>query len=128
MFEEVEFHPRFNQTIYDSAKSKIGDKATPVHVLVLTIDSVSRRNFFRKLPKVSAFLNDELRSTEKWFMYDFKMHNVMGRWTFRNVIPTFFGQVSAKRVRTQTNTNPDERPIWEQLHAQGFVTAFVKET
>jgi hypothetical protein len=57
-FEYVSMRPRYNATAHEQARATIkhleslgGDTQDPIHIFELTIDSLSRRHFHRKLPK-----------------------------------------------------------------------------
>ena len=58
--------------------------------MILTIDSYSRRHFFRKMPKTVKFLNN-LNST--FAAFDFKLHNVYGESSTDNMVPVFSGNI-----------------------------------
>lgn len=46
-------------------------------IAMITLDSFSRRHFFRKLPESVRLLN-KLNAEGKWKVFDFKVHNVAG--------------------------------------------------
>ena len=58
-------------------------------ILLLTIDSVSRRHFFRKLPESVRTLNH--LNNETYQVFDFKIHNVIGDNSGANQVPVFQG-------------------------------------
>ncbi|CAG9336226.1 unnamed protein product [Blepharisma stoltei] len=58
-------------------------------ILLISIDSASRRHFYRKLPNTVNLLNS--LNDEEYKVYDFKIHNVIGDNSVRNVIPLFTG-------------------------------------
>jgi hypothetical protein len=49
-----------------------GQKTRPLSVVILTIDSLSRKQFYRKLPKTRDYLNS--LSDEEFKVYDYKIH------------------------------------------------------
>lgn len=62
-------------------------------IMLLVVDSASRRHFYRKLPKTVEFL-DNLDS-KKHRLFDFKIHNVHGDNSVRNTLPIFTGNPKA---------------------------------
>jgi hypothetical protein len=49
-----------------------------------TLDSLSRRHFFRKLPQTVDYLNELAEDGSGFKVYDFKVHNVIGADTAEN--------------------------------------------
>ena len=83
--------PRFNKTLYEQASEKMKElqiKHKPLIVILLTIDSYSRRHFFRKMPKTVEFLNN---MNPSFAVFDFKIHNVLGASSTDNMVPVFTG-------------------------------------
>jgi len=94
---------------------------------MLTIDSISRRLFYRKLPKTVDYLNTV--SADKFLLYDFKIHNVMGEYSAHNLMPMWFGDMPYKMFKETVYGDPFyEQSIWKYLSEKGFVTGFVMES
>jgi Protein of unknown function (DUF229) len=92
-FNNAIYLPRYNATLFDETSRKIEElkiKNKNLIVLVLTIDSYSRRHFFRKLPQTVEFLNN-LNSSFAGF--DFKLHNEFGESSIQNMVPVFSGNL-----------------------------------
>jgi Protein of unknown function (DUF229) len=83
--------PRLKKDVYDQALNKMESlkvKEKPLIVIMLTIDSYSRRHFFRKLPKTLKYLNS-LNSS--YAVFDFKLHNEFAGSSTENMVPIFSG-------------------------------------
>lgn len=99
------------------AQFEHGESQTrPLTVLVLTLDSLSRRQFYRKLPKTTAFMNSI--NPEEFRVVDFVLHNVIGDNSNPNVIPIWTGYPVDKAQLNKTNKYKDllgEASIWSYL-------------
>jgi hypothetical protein len=62
----------------------------PLSVVMLTMDSVSRKQFYRKLPLTHQLLASVDPALFK--VFDFKLHNVIGDNSLPNVYPVFTGK------------------------------------
>lgn len=115
--------PIFNKNAYIEAKEKVKDK--PKLIFFLTVDSFSRRHFFRKLPDTLEFLNKLNEDPESEFdVFDFKLQNVLGGDSPSNQVPIFSGEAKFKRGYSG-NQNTDflgEKAIWNKLREKGFVS------
>jgi hypothetical protein len=59
---------------------------------MLTVDSFSRRHFYRKLPKTINFMNEinsANSSYENHTVFDFKLHNLLSGDSVENMVPVF---------------------------------------
>lgn len=92
-------------------------------ILMLTVDSASRRQFYRKLPKTVAFLNALQKS---YSVTDFKLHNVIGDNSVFNQIPLFTGtQIIHKRRQGNSFFKGDalqSKSLYRYLKDKGYVT------
>jgi hypothetical protein len=103
-YEQAFYKPRISPVVKARVKStmksvmKSVDKYRDVPkqpvkkliILMLTIDSASRRHFYRMLPITVAYLNS--LNPEQHRVYDFKIHNVIGDNSARNSVPLFTGK------------------------------------
>lgn len=55
--------------------------------MMVVLDSISRRQFFKRLEKVVSFIN-EVGNLHQ--VFDFKIHNVLGEFS-HSFMPLFFG-------------------------------------
>jgi hypothetical protein len=55
---------------------------------MLTVDSFSRRHFYRKMKKTIDYFN---KGHENFSIFDFKLHNVIGQSSVQNIVPIFSG-------------------------------------
>lgn len=102
MLEGAVYSHRVNQERLDEAKELMkkmqeqaetkfkSTKTKPITVLILVFDSLSRRHFYRKLPQTQGFLNK--LDSEKFSVFDYKIHNVMGDNSLPNVYPVWTGK------------------------------------
>ena len=79
--------PKVLQRAKDKANS-LSPKQKPLILFILTIDSFSRRHFYRKLPKTVKMFN---RGIKDFSIFDFKLHNVVGQSSIENIVPIFSG-------------------------------------
>ena len=92
-FNNAVSYPKFNPELYLKTAEKMQDlgiKHKPLIVMILTIDSYSRRHFFRKMPKTVKFLNN---LDSKFTVFDFKLHNIFGPSSVLNMVPVFSGNI-----------------------------------
>ena len=86
-FMHAVLEPAFNQKAYNNAKLKKKDEEKPVIMYFITIDSFSRRHFFRKLPKTVEFFNNLKATHPDIAVYDFKLHSIFGLNSIENQFP-----------------------------------------
>jgi hypothetical protein len=90
--------PRFNKKAFALAKKNLeflrsnfsdqqgnpySDDFAPIRIIHVTIDSFSRRHFYRKLKKTVNFINS-LNSGKEFRAFDFKIHNVKNSDSIKN--------------------------------------------
>mmetsp|Transcript_3561 Transcript_3561/g.7636 ORF Transcript_3561/g.7636 Transcript_3561/m.7636 type:complete len:381 (+) Transcript_3561:39-1181(+) len=115
------------------AQEKFGESLTrPLTVLVLTLDSLSRRQFYRKLPLTVAYLNTV--DSAQFKVHDFRIHNVIGDNSYPNVYPIWTGKVAPHIPEffktSNSKKNEDligEAAIWSYLRQKGWVTLLGQE-
>mmetsp|Transcript_6546 Transcript_6546/g.11475 ORF Transcript_6546/g.11475 Transcript_6546/m.11475 type:complete len:778 (+) Transcript_6546:3890-6223(+) len=104
LFEQAYYKPRISKIVkarvtntmnsvmksLDKYRNIERKPAQKLIILILTVDSASRRHFYRKLPKTVDFLNNLDASQHR--VYDFKIHNVIGDNSARNSVPLFTGK------------------------------------
>ena len=120
-FMQGTMQPIFNKSAYESAKTKMTSK--PKLIYFLTLDSMSRRHFFRKLPRVIKFLND-LNKKDEFSVFDFKLHNILGPDSISNQVPLMGGKAQYKR-EFEGNQNIDylgKFAMWNMLRDKGYVS------
>lgn len=99
--------------------------AKKLNVIVIGLDSVSRMNFHRQMPKTRTFLDKKLNAIE------FFGFNKIGDNTFPNLMATLTG-LSVQELQTsclKTNLSRFDNCtfIWEKFHNNGYVTGFAEE-
>jgi hypothetical protein len=102
-------------------KESVGESVTrPLTVLVLTLDSLSRRQFYRKLPRTVEFLNSV--KAKDFRVFDFLVHNVIGDNSFPNAYPIWSGETTARvppylplHAKSRTEDILGEAAIWSYM-------------
>lgn len=108
------------------------NKTLPLTVIMISIDSMSRNHFYRKLPKTLSFLQS--LPLKKFRVHDYKIHNIIGD----NSIPNVYGILTGKNIpeisRTRQIKNAEKKKdliekdaIWTDLKKIGWVTMFGTE-
>ena len=104
----------------------------PLTVLMIVLDSLSRKHFYRKLNHTVAFLNRLDPNLTR--VFDFKIHNVMGDNSLPNLYPVWSGRSlqplseAAKAFHSKQDTDLlEEYSIWSYLRSRGFATMFLAE-
>ncbi|KAL0124323.1 hypothetical protein PUN28_006274 [Cardiocondyla obscurior] len=105
----------------DHNSSQIGNYSRKLSVLVLGIDSVSRLNFYRAMPKTEKYLRET-----GWI--GLKGYNKIGDNTFPNLMAILTGQMSDQAYSRCSPTvayKLDNCPfLWNNFHNAGYVTAY----
>lgn len=108
------------------------EPTTPLTVLFLSIDSLSRKLFYRRLPKSYNYLKS--LSPEQFRIFDFKLSNIIGDNSIPNVYSLLTGYVikikNKKRRREYSSTEEDiikNSAIWTYMKEKGWVTMFATE-
>ena len=118
--ENVEYHHRAKKEVLNRTSHQ-----DPVIILSLTLDSVSRRSFYRRMNKTVDYLNSIHSSYQ---VFDMKIHNVMGEYSADNIMPQLLGDVSFKMFReTVTKDFYYDRAIWKFAKEKGFASLFIEE-
>jgi hypothetical protein len=112
--------PVFNETLYEKSKSKVNGK--PRLIFLLTLDSLSRRHFYRKLPKVVKFLNESEKNMPNFAVYDFLMHSTIGSNSVANQVPIFGGLNYQSRLNYSEADRLGKDSIWSKMKSKGYVT------
>lgn len=120
---------RKDAKVLEEAKEKMNSlspKNKPLIVFMLTVDSFSRRHFYRKLPKTIKYFNNGIKD---FSIFDFKLHNVIGQSSIENIVPIFSGNFYLDIPLTES-TVPREYDVhkndsmWTLFKSKGFVTMF----
>lgn len=104
-------------------EEKFNISKPPLSIVMITVDSFSRRHFFRKLTKTVELLN-RIEQQGDWKVTDFKLHNIIGTDTAENqsfVFGTGFAGYASRR-ETRGADLFGESAIWKQLGDRGFVS------
>nr|CAD7402934.1 unnamed protein product [Timema poppensis] len=101
----------------EGLKDKIKLRSNHLNVLILGIDSISRMNFIKSMPKTYKYLK-----MNDWF--DLTGYNKVGENTFPNVMALMTGH----RVNSHFPFKLDDFPfLWKDYHREGYVTAIMED-
>jgi hypothetical protein len=124
-FNQAQYIPKRNETAYEQVKATmhtLGLKHKPLSIVFISIDSFSRRHFFRKLPQTLNTLNAINAEKSGYRAFDFKLHNVLGATSTENMVP-MFGNTPFLEV-----SNPPYRDLlgpgalWNIFKSNGYMT------
>lgn len=122
--------PRLNRRRQQEALSQRRG-AKPLIVMLMVLDSFSRRHFYQKLP-LTVKLFEELNAGKDFAVVDFKLHNVIGDGSADNTIPIFKGncyldgELDSSGAHRFTNKIGKDA-IWEDFKQRGFMTLLAFE-
>jgi len=111
----------YEQTLNTMKKLKFTRKK-PLLVMLLVIDSYSRKHFYRKMPKTANYLNF-LNKNEQYRVFDFKLHNIIGGNSVANQMPI----LALKPQIDDFSPNRDftgNSSLWSVFKSKGFMTYF----
>lgn len=117
--------PRLNRRRLQEALAQRRGKK-PLIVMLMVLDSFSRRHFYQKLPLTAKWL-EELNSGSDFAVVDFKLHNVIGDGSADNTMPIFQdGEMDSSGSHRFTN-KMGRNAIWEDFKQRGFITLLAFE-
>jgi hypothetical protein len=93
----------------------------PLIILTVSVDSFSRRHFFRKLPKTVEFIN-RLKAGGEYAVFDNKLHNVIGDDTLENMSHVFGERFIGLKFHNLPEDRYGDDAIWAKLKDMGFTT------
>ncbi|XP_073815816.1 uncharacterized protein [Musca autumnalis] len=111
----------------DTKKTSTSPKNNPptFGILMMGIDSLSRINFRRTMPKTYKYVEDN-----GW--YELKGYNKVADNTYPNLMPLLTGYANDNAVRLCKPTIPGGLDnctfIWNSFHDYGFTTAYAEDT
>ena len=120
-FMQGAMNPTFQEKAYKKAKELV--KGKPKLIFFLTLDSMSRRHLYRKVPKVIQLLNS-LNKNSNFSVFDFKIHNILGADSISNQVPIFGGLDKFVREFTgnQEVDHLGNKAIWSMLREKGYIS------
>lgn len=93
----------------------------PMIILFVTVDSYSRRHFYRKMKSTVEVLNS-LNKRGRYAVFDFKVHNIMGQGSPENMVPMFSNQTLQGFDSPPHGDYLGPTSLWSLLQTQGYVT------
>ncbi|OMJ88226.1 hypothetical protein SteCoe_9887 [Stentor coeruleus] len=126
-FKEVALVPIFNQELFKNLKSFVKNK--PRMIIQLTLDSISRNHFYRKLTSLVEFLNNFSNLFPNLTVHDFKLHSTIGVDSIGNMIPLLGGK--DKFIRSfKGNQKIDyygDKALWNILKKKGYLSLIASD-
>lgn len=120
---------KMQEKMFNTYKSS---ETTPLTVLMISIDSMSRKHFYRKLPLTLKYLKSLNKNSYR--VYDFKLHNIVGDNSIPNVYTILTGQsypyLSSYEEDQNIKAKDDlirDISIWTYLREKGWVSLFGTE-
>ena len=123
--QHADMKPLFDEKLLSESILKMIElKSTkPKLIFLLTLDSISRRHFYRKLPKLVKYLNESESQIPHISVYDFKMHSTYGSDSVHNQVPIFGGADAFNILKKKTSGDRlGKMSMWSQMKEKGFVT------
>lgn len=123
-FMQPAMFPIFNESAFKASKSQVKE-GRPRIIFFLTLDSMSRRHSYRKIPKVIDFLNKLNSDPDSEFsVFDYKLHNILGADSISNQVPIFGGLDKFKTSFTgdQNIDYLGDTALWNILRKKGYIS------
>lgn len=117
--------PRKNHKAASRAREimrKLG-AAKPVTVILLTLDSFSRRHFYRKLPETVSLLS-RVNREDNFTIFDYKLHNVAEMGSAGNMLQILANSSHFLGLPDEVIDEKMYGRLWMLMKAAGFVTMF----
>lgn len=118
-FDIVATEPLYNNRRHKEAMQAIPRDSRPKIIMLLVLDSFSRRHFYQKLPRTLQYLSS-LQSSP-YLPLDFKFHNVQGDGSVQNTIPIFAPFLGSSSLRYGDMLN--QTALWATAKRQGYISA-----
>jgi hypothetical protein len=116
-------YARYNKKVHKRALASVPSKKKPMIINFISVDSFSRRHFFRKLEKTVDFLN-KLNSEGDYGVFDFKLHNVIGGDTSENLSMVLGHRFLGKHHSDDPKDRYKKEAMWYKMKELGFATQF----
>lgn len=118
-YEVAHYRAVYDAQLHDSLRRKQQYEGKPRQVLVLTLDSFSRRHFYSKLPKTVQYLRD----LEDYHVTDFRLHNVAGDNSVDNILPLFTAGIDKASIKSRgVSSSLNGRGLWSMFRRAGYLT------
>lgn len=121
-FEEAALVPIFKKKLFKHLRDFVKNK--PRMIIQLTLDSISRNHFYRKLTSVVEFLNNFSDLFPDLAVYDFKLHSTIGTDSIANMVPILGGKDNFVRS-FEGNQKIDylgDKALWNILRKKGYLS------
>ena len=120
----TDFHARIIPKKAPFVRKKNTKSSTKLNVLLVGMDSVSRLNYVRQMPKTRAYLNEQMQAKE---LLGF---NKLADNTFVNLVPMFAGKFlhQLEYDETQIGMPFDNAPyMWSNFSSEGYRTLYAED-
>lgn len=128
--QQAVYIPRYNASLHEAARARMQElqsSGPPFSVLILVVDSFSRKHFFRKLPKTVKLLNT-LKTGDSYHIVDFYIHNIVGTNSVGNQAPLLGRNIQEEYVGDLNKDFAGKWALWNLFKEKGFVTLFGLES
>lgn len=128
--QQAVYIPRYNASLHEAARTRMRElqsSGPPFSVLILVVDSFSRKHFFRKLPKTVEFLN-KLKQGDEYHIADFYIHNIVGTNSVGNQAPLLGRNIQEEYIGDLNKDFAGKWALWNLYKDKGFLTLFGLES
>ena len=122
--------PRYNASLHVEMKGKMKElksEGPTLTVMILVVDSFSRKHFVRKLPQTVKYLN-RLKKGEEYHVTDFYIHNIVGSNSVGNQAPLLGRNIQEAYLGDLNRDFAGDSALWNIYKNRGFVTLFGLES
>ncbi|OMJ84461.1 hypothetical protein SteCoe_14415 [Stentor coeruleus] len=108
----------------------------PFGIHIITLNSLSRQQFYRSLPETTELLNSLLNKSKEYISYDFLINNAQNLKTRTNLVNMLLGKNFQKHLQDIKKLNGvdglfddeykdiQEDSVWKYYEKLGYVTMF----
>jgi len=126
VYNSVKLEPKFQPEAFKRARKIMRESSEfesicPMIILFISVDSYSRRHFYRKMKSTVQMLTS-LNNFGRYGVFDFKVHNIMGQGSPENMVPMFSNQTLRGFESPPKGDALGETSLWALLRAKGYVT------
>jgi len=128
--QQAVYIPRYNASLHETARARMRElqsSGPPFSVLILVVDSFSRKHFFRKLPQTVKLLNT-LKKGDSYHIADFYIHNIVGTNSVGNQAPLLGRNIQEAYIGDLNKDFAGQWALWNLFKDKGFVTLFGLES
>src|ERR1043165_9261229 len=117
-------YKNLHAVVLEKPKLKNANLSQPMSVMIIGVDSVSRLNMIRTMPKTRSVLSQKYRAVEM------KGYHKVGDNSHPNIMPVLTGKSADELVLScwKMNTKADDcHWIWKNYSSRGYKTIFMSD-